>query len=158
MYMGIAVGLLSQQSGHTYPVTIHAAVAGREVNGALAKLTWVLIVVWFLLLLGCTFAFFKPTFSNSLNDYVAARLLVEHPVLVDGRCCGSLEGNAELRARFSTVGDSKVQEIVGHITPGGEGVLNKNRKYAATNSRNGGAPEDTQFTKVRQTVDIDSYR
>jgi hypothetical protein len=132
--MGSAIGLLSQQSIHTYPVTDHVSIAGRTVDSPLAKIVWFLAIFWFLLLLGCTFVFFKPMFGDSLNAYIAARLLVEHPALIDGHCCGSLGDNLEMRARFDTIGDSKIKEIVGHVTPGGEGILDRNRMYASTYS------------------------
>jgi hypothetical protein len=52
--MGSIIGLLSQQEGHTYPVTIHVSVVGRIIDGALAKLVtvWVLDAAWSLLLFG----------------------------------------------------------------------------------------------------------
>jgi hypothetical protein len=134
VHMGSAIGLLSRQGGHAYPVTVHVTVAGRVKDNALAGLAWALVAAWLLLLLGCTVAFFTPTFGDSLNAYVVARLLVDYPSLVDGHCCGSLEDNIKLRAQFNPIGDSKVKEVVGHITPGGAGGLNKNRKYAATSS------------------------
>ncbi|KAF8237969.1 hypothetical protein L208DRAFT_1388402 [Tricholoma matsutake] len=134
VHMGSAIGLLSRQGGQAYPVTAHVPVAGRVKDNALAGVAWALVAGWLLLLLGCTVAFFTPTFGDSLNAYVVARLLVDYPSLVDGHCCGSLDDNIELRAQFDPVGDSKVKEVVGHITSGGEGVLNKKRKYAATSS------------------------
>jgi len=53
-HMGSIIGLLSQQEGHTYPVTIHVSVVGRIIDGALAKLVtvWVLDAAWSLLLFG----------------------------------------------------------------------------------------------------------
>ena len=129
MHMGVAIGLLSQQSGHLYPVTIHTAIAGRKKNIVLAMVSWALAIVWFLILAGCTFAFFTPTFGDSLDAYTAARLLVENPALVDGHCCGSLEDNINLTTQFDAVGDSKMTEIVGHVTPGGAGVLRRGREY-----------------------------
>ena len=134
-HMGAAVGLLSQQNGHAYPVTVHDFVAGRTIDNVLARLVWALSSIWFSLLLGGTFMFFTPTFGDSLNSYVAARLLVENPALVEGYCCGSLQENAKMGAMFVTVGDSKVGEAIGHVTPGGAGTLNRNRKYAATHAR-----------------------
>jgi len=130
MHMGVAIGLLSQQSGHSYAVTVHTAVAGRKKNIVLATVSWALAVVWFLILTGCTFTFFTPTFGDSLNAYIAARLLVENRALVDGHCCGSLEDNINLTTQFDAVGDSKMTEIVGHITPGGAGLLRRGREYA----------------------------
>jgi hypothetical protein len=133
-HMGAAVGLLSQQNGHAYPVAVHDFVAGRTIDDVLARLVWALSAIWFLLLLGGTLMFFTPTFGDSLNSYVAARLLVENPALVEGYCCGSLQENMKMGAMFVTVGDSKVGETIGHVTPGGVGTLNKNRKYAATHA------------------------
>jgi len=135
-HMGAAIGLLSQQNGHAYLVTVHGFVAGRMIDVVLARLVWAISAIWFLLLLGGTFMFFTPTFGDSLNSYVAARLLVENPTLVEGYCCGPLEENMKMGAMFVTVGDSKVGETIGHVTPGGAGTLNKNRKYAATHARN----------------------
>lgn len=60
---------------------------------------------------------------------MAARLLVEHPTLVDGYCCGPLAENLRKREKFEMVGDSKVEEILGHVTSG-EGALNSRRRYA----------------------------
>jgi len=131
-HMGSAIGLLSQQENHVYPVTIHVSVTGRTIDGVIAKLVWVVGTVWFLLLIASTFIFFRPTVGDSLNSYVAARLLVEHPTLVDGYCCGSLDENMQMGGNFKTVGDSKIEDIVGHVTSGGEGTLIKNRKYAGT--------------------------
>jgi len=134
-HMGAAVGLLSQQNGHAYVVTVHGFVAGRTIDVVLARLMWAISAIWFLLLLGGTFMFFTPTFGDSLNSYVAARLLVENPTLVEGYCCGSLQDNIQMGAMFVTVGDSNVGETIGHVTPGGAGTLNKNRKYASTHLR-----------------------
>lgn len=128
-HMGSAIGLLCQQNGHTYPVTIHVPIAGRTINGPIAKLVWALGALWFVLLLGCTFMFFRPTFGDNLNSYVAARLLVENPTLVDGHCCGSLDENMEMSVEFETVDDSKMKEIIRHVRPGGQGILNRNRIY-----------------------------
>jgi hypothetical protein len=128
-HMGTAVGLLSQQDGHAYPVVVHDFVAGRAVNGTIARVVWALCIVWFILLLGATFIFFRPTFGESLNSYVAGRLLVERPTLVAGYGCGSLTDNMEMSAKFDTVGDSKVGANVGHIAPGGDGALIRDRKY-----------------------------
>jgi hypothetical protein len=129
-HMGTAVGLLSQQDGHAYPVVVHDLVAGRTIDGTIARVVWALCAIWFILLLGSTFIFFRPTFGDSLNSYVAARLLVERPTLVAGYGCGSLLDNMEMSAKFDTVGDSKTGETEGHIAPGGDGALIQNRKYA----------------------------
>jgi hypothetical protein len=134
-HMGAAVGLLCQQNGHEYPVTVHSFVVARTKHDILVGLVYALTTVWFMLLLGGTFMFFTPTFGDSINSYVAARLLVENPELVEGYCCGSLEENMNMGAVFATVGDSRVDDTIGHVTPGGAGILNKDRKYAATHTR-----------------------
>ena len=41
-HMGAAVGLLSQQNGHAYPVTVHGFVAGRTIDVVLARVVWAL--------------------------------------------------------------------------------------------------------------------
>lgn len=129
-HMESVISLLSKEDGHEYPVTVHVSVTGKSIDGAIAKLVWALGALWFLLLLGSTFTFFRPTFGDSLISYVTARLLVEHPALVDRYCCSSLDENMQMTAGFETAGDSKIEEIVGHVTSGGEGILQKNRNYA----------------------------
>jgi hypothetical protein len=118
-HMGSALGLLSKEDGHAYPVTIHVSVTGRTIDGAIAKLAWVLCALWFVLLLGGTFILFRPTFGDSLNSYVAACLLAEYPALVDGYRRGPLDENMQMSARFKMVGDSEVEE-------------NEDREYADT--------------------------
>lgn len=131
-HMGSAIGLLSKQDDHVYPVTVHVFITARTIDGPIARLAWVLVGLWFLLLFGGTLIFFRPTFGNSLNSYVTARLLVEDSALVGGHCCGTLDENMKMGAKFETAGDSRFEESLGHVAPGAEGALNANREYAGT--------------------------
>jgi hypothetical protein len=96
-------------------------------------ITGLLLLTWATLLALGTVRMYRRTFGDSLNSYIAARLLVDMPHLVDRHCAaGALIDNPKLRTSFKRVGDGNPDENIGHITPGGEGLLDVRRMYGAS--------------------------
>jgi hypothetical protein len=128
--MSAAIGVLGSQPGNvsTTQTVFHQ---GRQRQPIFVAIAGVLLSGWLTMLVLLTMRLFHRTFSNSLDSYAAARLLVDQPGLVEGYCCGSLVANPNLRAQFFCVGDLNPDGDVGHVGSGGPGQLHKQRQYGA---------------------------
>jgi hypothetical protein len=129
-HMGAAIGLLARGS-KSYPAQEFASVSGRQRHMPFIYGGLFLLGGWLFMLMFCTMRMYRATFGDSLDSYVAARLLADVPYLVNGHCCGELANNAGLREPFKRVGDSGPGYPVGHVASGGVGALVTGREYGA---------------------------
>jgi hypothetical protein len=132
-HMAAALVSLSRNST-SIPAVQHLPVAGRNRNKPFVSIALATLGTWLLILVYCIARMYRPTFGGSLNAYVAARLLVDWPEMVDDHCCGDIADNKKLRAVFGRVEDTRPDESVGHIgadnTPGRvAGQLDRRRAY-----------------------------
>ncbi|KAK7472347.1 hypothetical protein VKT23_000464 [Stygiomarasmius scandens] len=132
-HMVNSIVLLSTTTEESYPATQHITITARTRQHSIVKVAYVLLVLWLVLLTFLSGRMYRPTFGDSLNSYVAARLLADQPELVEGYCCGSIIDNPNMKADFARVGDSVFGVDVGHVTVGGFGNLTSDRRYAGRN-------------------------
>jgi hypothetical protein len=128
-HMASAVNLVAAQPGTAIALTTRTH-AGRERDTVWLIITASLLGSWFILLVYLTARMFRRTFGGSLHSYVAARLLLDMPHLVEGHCAGDMDANPNMAAAFLRVGDDAAGEYVGHIASGGSGILDRRRMYA----------------------------
>ena len=89
-HMTASIGLLSRTSDTLYLATVQQTTSGRTrspkfIVGAIA-----LLVLWLAVLIYSTARSYRTTFGDSLNSYVAGRLLMKEVHLVDGHPSGQL--------------------------------------------------------------------
>ncbi|KAJ7593705.1 hypothetical protein C8J56DRAFT_1043496 [Mycena floridula] len=129
-HMAIAIALLASAPDETYNGIRHVAGTSRTRNFRLFVASIALLGTWVVLLLYATLRMYRRTFGPSLNSYVVGRLVADRRELVQGRGCGGLSRNEKLKTEFLHVGDQDYLYDVGHVTSGGDGQLQVDRRYS----------------------------
>ena len=99
-HMTAGIGLLSRTSDTVYSATVQQTTSGRIRSTKFAVGAIALLLVWFVTLTFATARSYRMTFSDSLNSYVAGRLLTKEVRLVEGYPSGQLSDNPRLSEHF----------------------------------------------------------
>ncbi|EIN05126.1 hypothetical protein PUNSTDRAFT_137810 [Punctularia strigosozonata HHB-11173 SS5] len=118
-FMANSLSSLAQESTNlTYTRLEYLGEVTWKKNTPYTTLTSTFLCMWFVLIVYSTFRMHKPTFSDNLNSYTAARLLADKPELVKGYCCGGLANNPLLFQKFGQVVDVVTADStpnIGHV-------------------------------------------
>ncbi|KAJ7766734.1 hypothetical protein B0H16DRAFT_1366829 [Mycena metata] len=98
----VGIGLLSRSNGTVYPAVQRGQTAVYVREAKFADAAYALLAVWLLLLVAITARSFRPTFADSFDGYLTAKLVQEKPGLMDN-WSGDLAANGDLRQRFGGV-------------------------------------------------------
>lgn len=99
-HMTAGIGLLSRTSDTVYSATVQQTTFGRIRSTKFAVGAIALLSVWLVALTYATARSYRMTFSDSLNSYVAGRLLTKEVRLVEGYPSGQLSDNPRLSEHF----------------------------------------------------------
>ncbi|KAJ7735267.1 hypothetical protein DFH07DRAFT_1065085 [Mycena maculata] len=110
-YTVAGIGLLSRANDTPYFATQRgqAAVYIREQDFAVG--VYALLAFWLILVVFITARSFRPTFADSFDSYITARLLLDRPELVRD-ANGELAANEKLREPFGWVGRDELRRVV----------------------------------------------
>lgn len=95
--------ILSRGNDISYPAIVPRTVSVYTRLTPYAIGAYALLALWLLILLGITAWCHRPTFSASLDSYVAGRLISDRVDLVVGEPVGDADANEKLGALFEPV-------------------------------------------------------
>ena len=102
-HMSAALAILSYSDATEYDAVTHHTISGYKCIDKYFYGVLILLGLWLLGLAITSGLFLRRSFSDTLDEYVVARLLAQRPDLVEGVDAVAMDENEKLRQRFDGI-------------------------------------------------------